>query len=329
MQTQTVPAGGGSETIPLLVIVGPTASGKTRLSIDLARQFGGEIVSADSMQIYRKMSVGTAKPTPEEMGEIPHHLIDFVEPGERFSVAEYVELARKVIGEIHARGNLPIVVGGTGLYISSLIDNVEFAETGSSLEIRQKYQDMAAREGNAAVLEKLREVDPETAASLHENNIGRVIRALELYELTGIPMSRHKQLSRQHPSPYRLCCLALDYRSRQTLYDRINQRVSLMVEHGLLDEVRELVRSGYSATAAQAIGYKELIPWLEGEAPLEDCLERIRMQSRRYAKRQLTWFRRDPRIHWFYPDDYPDYGELYKNIVDYIEKSALLCYTKS
>lgn len=327
MQLQTVP--NEQEKIPLLVIAGPTASGKTKLSIDLAKRFDGEIVSADSMQIYKKMTIGTAKPTPEEMDGIPHHLIDFAEPGESFSVAEYVELARKVIAEIHARGKLPIVVGGTGLYISSLIDNVEFAETGSSLEIREKYKKMAEEEGKAAVLEKLREVDPETAASLHENNIGRVIRALELYELTGMPMSRHKELSKRHPSPYQLCCLALDYRSRQTLYDRINLRVTRMVEEGLLEEARELMASGYSATAAQAIGYKELIPWLDGEAPLEDCLERIRMQSRRYAKRQLTWFRRDERIHWFFPDDYSDYDNLYKNVVDYIEKTALLCYTKS
>lgn len=156
-----------------------------------------------------------------------------------------------------------------------------------------------------------------------------MIRALELYELTGMPMSRHKELSKRHPSPYQLCCLALDYRSRQTLYDRINLRVTRMVEEGLLEEARELMASGYSATAAQAIGYKELIPWLDGEAPLEDCLERIRMQSRRYAKRQLTWFRRDERIHWFFPDDYSDYDNLYKNVVDYIEKTALLCYTKS
>ena len=313
--------------IPLLVIAGPTASGKTKLSIDLAKQLNGEIVSADSMQIYKKMTIGTAKPTPEEMDGIPHHLIDFVEPGESFSVAEYVELARKEIAEIHARGKLPIVVGGTGLYITSLIDNVEFAETGSSLEIREKYKQMAEEQGNAAVLEKLREVDPETAAALHENNIGRVIRALELYELTGIPMSRHKELSKKTPAPYELCCIALDYRSRQTLYDRINLRVSMMVEAGLLEEVRDLVVSGYSATAAQAIGYKELIPWLDGEEPLEDCLERIRMQSRRYAKRQLTWFRRDDRIHWFFPDDYSDYDNLYKKVVDYIEKTALLCYT--
>lgn len=327
MQLQTVP--NEQEKIPLLVIAGPTASGKTKLSIDLAKQFDGEIVSADSMQIYKRMTIGTAKPTPEEMEGIPHHLIDFVEPGESFSVAEYVELARKEIAEIHARGKLPIVVGGTGLYISSLIDNVEFAETGSSLEIREKYKKIAEEQGKAAVLEKLREVDPETAATLHENNIGRVIRALELYELTGIPISRHKELSRRHLSPYRLCCLALDYRSRQTLYDRINLRVTKMVENGLLDEVRDLVQSGYSATAAQAIGYKELIPWMDGEATLEDCLERIRMQSRRYAKRQLTWFRRDERIHWFFPDDYSDYDILYKNVVDYIEKTALLCYTKS
>ena len=307
MQNQTAPY--TAQKIPLLVIAGTTASGKTGLSLELAERFGGEIVSADSMQIYKRMTIGTAKPTPEEMQGIPHHLIDFLEPGESFSVAEYVALARE-------------------LYISSLLDNITFAETGSSAVIREHYKELAEREGNEAVWRRLMAVDPETAAGLHPNNIGRVIRALELYELTGIPISRHKELSRQQPSPYEAVCIALDYRSRQTLYDRIDRRVDQMVEAGLVEEARELIASGYSATAAQAIGYKELLPYLEGTMPLGDCLDRIKMQSRRYAKRQLTWFRRDPRYRWFFPDDYPDAAVLTKNIVDYIEKSPLLCYTK-
>ena len=326
MQNQTAPY--TAQKIPLLVIAGPTASGKTGLSLELAERFGGEIVSADSMQIYKRMTIGTAKPTPEEMQGIPHHLIDFLEPGESFSVAEYVALAREVIADIAGRHRLPILVGGTGLYISSLLDNITFAETGPSAVIREHYKELAECEGKEAVWRRLMAVDPETAAGLHPNNIGRVIRALELYELTGIPISRHKELSRQQPSPYEAVCIALDYRSRQTLYDRIDRRVDQMVEAGLVEEARELIASGYSATAAQAIGYKELLPYLEGTMPLGDCLDRIKMQSRRYAKRQLTWFRRDPRYRWFFPDDYPDAAVLTKNIVDYIEKSPLLCYTK-
>ncbi len=314
--------------IPLIVVAGPTASGKTRLAIDLARRYGGEVVSADSMQIYQGMAIGTAQPTREEMGEIPHHLVGFLPPGERFSVADYVELARKTIADIHRRDRLPILAGGTGLYISSLIDNVEFAETGSSLEIRERYRRLAEREGNAHVLECLRRVDPETAEKLHPNNIGRVIRALELYELTGIPMSRHKELSRRSPSPYRLFCLGLDYRERQTLYDRINLRVEKMVEAGLLEEAEQLFRSPYSATAAQAIGYKELLPYFQGDQPLDSCLELIRMQSRRYAKRQLTWFRRDERMHWYFPDDWESYAGMFENITRDIEKSGILCYTE-
>ena len=244
-------------------------------------------------------------------------------------MAEYVELARKVIAEIHARGKLPIVVGGTGLYISSLIDNVEFAETGSSLEIREKYKKMAEEEGKAAVLEKLREVDPETAASLHENNIGRVIRALELYELTGMPMSRHKELS-QAPSVALSALLSGaglpqppdPLRPHQPAGDQDGGGRASGGGQGA-DGVRVF---GNGSPGHRLQGADSL---LDGEAPLEDCLERIRMQSRRYAKRQLTWFRRDERIHWFFPDDYSDYDNLYKNVVDYIEKTALLCYTKS
>lgn len=314
--------------IPLIVVAGPTASGKTRLAIDLARRFGGEVVSADSMQIYQGMAIGTAQPTPEEMGEILHHLVGFLPPGERFSVADYVALARTAIADIHSRGRLPILAGGTGLYITSLIDNVEFAETGSSLEIRERYRRLAEQEGNAHVLDLLRRVDPDTAEQLHPNNIGRIIRALELYELTGVPMSRHKAQSRQNPSPYRLFCLGLDYRDRQALYDRINLRVDRMVEAGLLEEVRRLLNGPYSATAAQAIGYKELLPWLRGEQPLESCLDLIRMQSRRYAKRQLTWFRRDGRMHWYYPDEWQSYAAMFENIAGDIEKNGILCYTE-
>ena len=316
------------QNIPLLVIAGPTASGKTGLSVQLARHFGAEVISADSMQIYQGMAIGTAQPTLEERQGVSHHLMGFLQPGEQFSVADYVALAREKIADIHRRGRLPLLVGGTGLYISSLIDNITFAETGSSQQIREKYQAIAAREGNAHVLGLLRRVDPATADTLHENNIGRVIRALEIYELTGVPMSRHRELSRQSPSPYRLCYLGLDYRERQTLYGRINLRVEQMVAAGLLEEAKALFRSPWSATASQAIGYKELLPYFQGSDTLENCLEQIKMQSRRYAKRQLTWFRRDNRVQWFFPDEWESSAAMLENIIDYIEKSGIMCYTE-
>lgn len=315
-----------SEKIPLLVIAGPTASGKTGLSIDLAKELGGEVVSADSMQIYRYMTIGTAKPTAEEMQGIPHHLMDFLDPGEEFSVAQYVTLAREAILDIHSRGKLPMLVGGTGLYISSLIDHISFAETGSSADIRRRYQKEAQEHGNEYVLELLRRIDPETAAALHSNNLGRIIRALEIYELTGQTMTWHRQQSRLQPSPYALSYIGLNFRDRALLWERINRRVDIMVEQGLLQEAEALFSSGFSGTAKQAIGYKELLPYFEGGA-LEPCLDAVRMYSRRYAKRQLTWFRRDERIHWFYPDDYPSYDVFYEAVQQDIENSGILCYT--
>ena len=315
------------QTVPLVVLAGPTASGKTRLGIDLAKRFDGEVISADSMQIYRGMAVGTAQPTQEEMQGVPHHLIGFLQPGQEFSVAQYVELAREKIAEISARGRLPLVVGGTGLYISSLVDHVQFAPTGSSAAIREKYQRMAQQQGNQAVLDCLSRVDPEAAKKLHSNNLGRVIRALELYELTGKTMAEHLEQSRREPSPYRLCYLGLDYRDRQNLYNRINLRADLMLEQGLLEEARELFSGSFSATAAQAIGYKELLPWYRGEDTLEHCMELVKQQSRRYAKRQLTWFRRDSRVQWLFPDQEESYAALLEKACRCVENSPAMCYT--
>ena len=298
------------EKIPMIAVVGPTASGKTALSIDLALQFDGEIVSADSKQIYRHMTVGTAAPDEKEKRGVPHHLMQFLAPDALFSVAEYVDLAGKCIREINARGKLPVLTGGTGLYVSSLLDNITFFENKSDPALRKELEELAAEKGNEFVLDELRKVDPELAQTLHPNNLGRVIRGIEAYRLTGITMSEQQRLSRQNPSPYDCCVIGLNYRDRQKLYDRIDKRVHVMMEKGLLDEIRQLIAMGYSSTAAQAIGYKEFFDYLEGKGSLEEAIAKVQMESRRYAKRQLTWFRRDERVNWLYIDDYGDYNEL-------------------
>ncbi len=308
------------QKIPLVVIAGPTASGKTAAGVYLAKQLNGEVVSADSMQIYREMTIGTAKPVPEEMEGIPHHLIDFVDPSDSFSVAEYVQLAQQKIGEIHSRGKLPILVGGTGLYISSLVDNIQFSESESDIAYREQMIALAQQEGAQALWEKLSEVDPAAAQKIHPNNVGRVARALEVYHTTGIPISAHQERSRTKPSPYALCMMALSFRDRQKLYDRINLRVSLMVQQGLEQEARQLIQKGYGATSFQAIGYKEMGAYLAGEETLEEACEHIRQESRRYAKRQLTWFRRDERYHWFYAEDYEDREQMYQQMAEHVRR---------
>jgi len=310
------------EKIPMIAVVGPTASGKTALSIDLALRFDGEIVSADSKQIYRHMTVGTAAPDEEEKRGVPHHLMQFLAPDALFSVAEYVDLAGKCIREINARGKLPVLTGGTGLYVSSLLDNITFFENKSDPALRKELEELAAEKGNDFVLDELRKVDPELAQTLHPNNLGRVIRGIEAYRLTGITMSEQQRLSRQNPSPYDCCVIGLNYRDRQKLYDRIDKRVHVMMEKGLLDEIRQLIAMGYSSTAAQAIGYKEFFDYLEGKGSLEEAIAKVQMESRRYAKRQLTWFRRDERVNWLYIDDYGDYNEL-KNAAVQLVKNRI------
>lgn len=288
--------------IPLAVIVGPTASGKTALAIALAKEFDGEVVSADSMQLYRGMDIATAKPSVEEQEGIPHHLLDILEPSEGFSVAAYVARAGSVIADIHARGKLPILAGGTGLYVNSLVDGIRFEEAVGDKVVRARLLEEAERLGGEALLARLREVDPETAETLHPNNRNRLVRALEVWEVTGLPMSEHRRRSRVAPPPYFTCMLGLSYTNRQALYARINDRVDAMLEAGLREEASRMLASGLCGTAAQAIGYKELRPYFAGESPLADCVDRLKQETRRYAKRQLTWFRRDARIHWLYPD---------------------------
>lgn len=288
---------------PLIVIAGSTASGKTGLSISLAKVLGGEIVSADSMQIYKYMNIGTAKPTEAEKEGIPHHMMDFLEPDVNFSVADYCEMAHRVIAEIHSRGKLPILVGGTGLYIDSLVNNVDFDQDDENHQIRKELEEMAEKEGVEAIHNILKEIDPETAQKYHPNNIRRVIRAIEFYRVTGKRISDH---AKEEKTPrYDVVYFCIDW-DREILYDRINRRVDIMVEEGLVEEVKELLAKGYdkNSTAMQGIGYKEFYACLGGIKTLEETLEEIKQGSRRYAKRQLTWFRRNKNIHWLTPSEH-------------------------
>ena len=306
--------------IPVIAVVGPTASGKTSLSIEIAKRFNGQVVSADSMQIYEKMNIATAKPTLEEMQGIPHHLIGFQPIDKKFSVAEYVSLANKCIERIHNEGDLPVVAGGTGLYVDSLLQNIQFSKEESNEEIRKELTDLFDEKGAEYMLEKLREIDPETAERLHLKDKSRIIRALEIYKLTGKTMTEQKILSREEESPYDVLYIGINYRDRNVLYDRINLRVDLMIENGLLEEAKDFYDTSSDTTACQAIGYKELAPYFKGEKELTECVEKLKQETRHYAKRQLTWFRKNENINWIYPDDYANSQDMYNSVFSMVNE---------
>ncbi len=297
----------------LPVICGPTASGKSALAVEYAHRINGEIVSADSMQIYRDLTIGTARTTEEEMQGVPHHLTGFLPLSDRYSVARYVEQAHAVIADIVARGKQPIICGGTGLYISSLIGNLQFTPQEHSEEIRRKWREAYEREGGQMLLQKLAEIDPETAARLHPNDAGRIIRALEIWETTGVTMSEQRKTSTKEETPYDPRIILLDARERAFLYDRIDRRVDDMLRRGLLDEAKALFGTPDAATAMQAIGYKELFPHLCGEISLEQAVDNLKRSTRRYAKRQLSWFRRMADIT-LYIDEYDSVAQLADDI---------------
>ena len=297
--------------IPVIAVVGPTASGKTSLSIEIAKRFSGQVVSADSMQIYEKMNIATAKPTLDEMQGIPHHLIGFQPIDKKFSVAEYVDLANECIHKIYNAGDLPVIAGGTGLYIDSLLQNIQFSKEESNTEIREELTEMFQEKGAEYMLDWLREIDPETANRLHLNDKSRIIRALEIYKLTGKTLTEQKVLSRLEETPYDVLYIGINYRDRNVLYDRINLRVDLMLENGLLEEAEEFYNTPADKTACQAIGYKELAPYFRGDATLNECVEKLKLETRHYAKRQLTWFRKNENVNWIYPDDYENTEEMY------------------
>ena len=289
-----------SNKIRLLAIVGPTASGKSALAVEAAKALDGEVISCDSMQIYRRMNIGTAKPTEDEMGGVVHHLLDAVEPDKPFSVAEYVIMAQEAIADISARGKLPILCGGTGLYLDALLRG-GFEDTASDPALRQRLFAYAEEHGAHALHERLAEVDPESAAATHENNIKRVVRALEIYESTGVTKTEMDRRSRTLESPYDARVFGLHYPDRAVLYDRIGRRVEQMLSCGLLAETQSLLSEGVfetNTTAAQAIGYKELLGHLRGEQTLAEAAEELKTATRRYAKRQMTWFSAKSYVEW-------------------------------
>lgn len=287
----------------IICIAGPTASGKTALAVDLAEVCNGEVVSCDSMQVYRRMNIGTAKPTPEEMRGIPHHMIDVAEPWEDFSVSRYCAMAAPIVEDILARGKTAIIAGGTGLYMDSLIRGGDFAPFPGS-DQREALERQADEQGMESMLSRLREVDPDSAARLHPADRKRILRALEIYDATGETLTEHDRRTRMMPPRFSPVWLGLTFADRQLLYDRIDRRVESMVERGLLDEIRSLLASGIrpDCTAMQAIGYKEFVQVLAGQQPLEAAIVQVQQSSRRYAKRQLTWFRRNSRMRWLLRD---------------------------
>lgn len=281
----------------IVCIVGATASGKTGLSVELAKRVGGEIVSADSMQVYRGMPIATAVATADEQDGVPHHLVEFLDNSESFSVADFVELAGERIDDILSRGNMPIIVGGTGLFVDSLVKGISFSDVGVDDDLRQRLN----AKGTDELYDELMSVDEKSALEIHKNNRKRVIRALELY-YGGITKTEQNEASLQNDSPYDALYIGVGYHDRQALYDRINQRVDIMLDAGLVDEAR-VALSTVGSTAKQAIGHKELKPYLDGEISLDTAVDNLKKETRHYAKRQLTWFRRNDAINWLYADE--------------------------
>ena len=289
--------------IPVIVIVGPTASGKTALSIDLAKQFDCEIVSFDSMQVYKELSVSTAKPTAEEMQGVKHHLIDCISVSDEFSVADFVKHARKITDDIVSKGKIPLFVGGTGLYIDSFINNIDFSIESKNENLRKELENAEKELGADGLYQLLCKLDESAAKEIHPNNIKRVKRAIEMYYSSGKTKSELERESRSNPSPYNALFIGINYVNREKLYERINLRVDKMLENGILQEVENFYKLPVSKTASQAIGCKEFKPYLDGQATLHDCVEKLKQETRRYAKRQITWFKRNKKINWFFADE--------------------------
>ncbi len=309
----------------ILVITGPTATGKTRLSVELAKTLGGEIVSADSMQVYRGMDIGTAKVTRDEMQGVAHHMIDVAEPSEDYSVSRYVAEADAAVRDILARGRLPIIAGGTNLYIDSLIAGIGFAERAEDAALRESLNARYDELGGEAMLEYLRGFDPERASRLHPADKRRIVRAVEVYTLTGQTITQHDEETKKRPRRYDAIKLALSFADRAALYGRINERVDKMVSDGLFDEVRSLLEGGLTpdCTAMQAIGYKEPAAYLRGEMSRDEAVELIKLSSRRYAKRQLTWLRRDDGVWWYLWPEKPDFNAARQASTEYLRSRGL------
>lgn len=301
---------------PLLVLTGPTAVGKTKLSISLAKAINGEIISADSMQVYRHMDIGSAKIRKEEMEGVPHYLVDVLEPEEEFHIVKFQQMAKEAMKEIYSRNKIPILVGGTGFYIQSVTKDIDFTEAEQETAYRQELEALALEKGSAFLHEKLKEVDPQSAEEIHENNVKRVIRALEFYEQNGFPISQHNAEQKQRQSPYQLAYFVLNA-PRPLLYERIDRRVDEMIQEGLVKEVQTLKERGChrGMVSMQGLGYKEILDYLEGNCSLEEAVRILKRDTRHFAKRQITWFKREEDVAWVNKDDF-DYNE--EKILEYM-----------
>ena len=309
-----------SEKAKVIAVVGPTASGKTRLGVSLAEKFSGEIISADSMQVYKSMDIATAKPSKDEMKGINHHLISFLSPEESFSVASFIKLAHKAADDIKERNKLPIIVGGTGLYIDYFLSGISLLELARDEKVRSALNERLKSEGAEVLLTELKKIDPQTAEMLHLNDTKRIIRALEVFMTTGKTLSQQNELSRSSPSKYNSLYIGLNYKDRKLLYERIDKRVDEMIKIGLLSEAESYFSKYKSETAKEAIGYKELKPFFDNEKTLEECVCSLKTATRRYAKRQITWFRRNESIRWFYIDDYTTMKELEEKVCETVRR---------
>lgn len=313
---------------PLIILTGPTAVGKTALSIGLAKAIDGEIISADSMQVYRGMDIGTAKIHPEEMQGVPHHLIDILSPQEAFHVADFQKRCKHCMQEIYQRNKIPILVGGTGFYIQAVLYDIQFPETEADESYRKQLEQEAKTKGAAVLHQKLAEVDPEAAGQIHPNNVKRVIRALEYYQQTGRQISMHNEEERSKDSPYHFAYYVLNL-PREVLYDRINKRVEQMRQEGLEAEVRRLLEEGCrrGMVSMQGLGYKEMIQSIQGEISIEEAYDKIKQETRHFAKRQLTWFRREREVSWIQKEQYADEGEILDFWVEDLKRRGIVTQT--
>lgn len=311
---------------PMVILTGPTAVGKTALSIELAKRINGAVISADSMQVYKHMDIGSAKILPEEMQGIPHYMIDELEPEEEFHVVRFVEMAKKYLAEIYAAGKIPIIAGGTGFYIQALLYDIDFTDQESDEAYRSRLETLAKEQGREKLHEMLREVDPASAEAIHANNMKRVIRALEFYHLTGKRISEHNEQERKKSSPYNFAYFVLTD-DRTKLYERIDKRVDHMIEQGLVDEVQKLKEMGChrDMVAMQGLGYKEILAYLDGELTLEEAVYIIKRETRHFAKRQLTWFKREREVFWVEKDAY-NYQEdkMLEEIITVLQQKNIL-----
>lgn len=310
---------------PLVILTGPTAVGKTKLSIELAKRIRGEIISADSMQVYRHMDIGTAKITPEEMGGVTHYLVDEFEPDEEFNVVKFKDCAQKAIKEISAKGKIPIIVGGTGFYIQAVLKDIDFTENESGTPYRRELEEVARENGAVKLHDILKQCDPAAAEAIHPNNIKRTIRAIEYFKLTGEPISKHNEEQRKNESPYQYAYFVLN-NDREILYQNINLRVDKMLQSGLIKEVESLKEQGYdrSLVSMQGLGYKEIYAYLEGECSFEEAVYLLKRDTRHFAKRQLTWFKREQEVIWISKKEYPGEEDILTKIVTILKEKGII-----